>query len=198
MSENKKRVAVFLDGANMFYTQKKGLGWFFDPARLLRALVGNNALAFSYWYHGVKSSAQIAKERFDRGAAYRDAEGPFLKFLTYAGWIVRTKEIKTIKTTEGDFVQKGNLDCYLVLDAMNTIDQYDIFVLVSGDGDFRELLDVLRARGKEVVVVSTDGYLAFELRSFVGNNYIDLAVMRNEIERVQPAKEEAVESAESE
>jgi uncharacterized LabA/DUF88 family protein len=46
-----------------------------------------------------------------------------------------TKPIKTIyDSSTGKFIQKANLDIEIVLDMFNTIDNYDVAVLVSGDG----------------------------------------------------------------
>ena len=131
-----KRISIFVDGANMFYTQKKGLGWFFDPAKLLKVLVGDYELTDAYWYMGKKQPPDPRDENFAR-------------FLSYAGYVVRTKDLKTISDYEtGEASQKANLDVEIVMDMFNTIDNYDKVVLLSGDSDFERALDLLRARGK--------------------------------------------------
>ena len=48
------------------------------------------------------------------------------------------------------------MDVEIVLDMFNTVDSYDMAILVSGDGDFERALNLLRARGKRFIVVSTD------------------------------------------
>jgi uncharacterized LabA/DUF88 family protein len=166
-----KRVSIFVDGANMFYTQKKGLGWFFDPAKLLKVLIGEDELTDAYWYLGRKQPPDPRDENF-------------VRFLSYAGYVVRTKDLKTISDYEtGDTNQKANLDVEIVMDMFNTVDHYDKAILLSGDSDFERALDLLRARGKQLCVVSTQNWIATELRRAVGSHFIDLQELRPQIER---------------
>ena len=171
------RVSIFVDGANMFYTQKKGLGWFFDPAKLLKTLKAEDELADAYWYMGLKSSPESRDENF-------------LRFLAYAGYTVRTKHLKTIFDPEtGETIQKANLDIEIVMDMFNTVDNYDKAILLSGDGDFERALELLRSRGKRICVVSTQNWIASELRMAVGSHYIDLQDLRALIERTERPRE---------
>jgi len=45
-------------------------------------------------------------------------------------------------------------DVGITIDAIDKIDTYDTFVLASGDGDFVQLLEYLRAKGKRTIVLS--------------------------------------------
>ena len=177
MNNRDLRVSIFVDGANMFYTQKKGLGWFFDPAKLLKTLKGEDELADAFWYMGVKSAPEARDENF-------------LRFLAYAGYTVRTKHLKTIFDSEtGETIQKANLDIEIVMDMFNTVDNYDKAILLSGDGDFERALELLRSRGKRICVVSTQNWIASELRMAVGSHYIDLQDLRSLIERTERPRE---------
>jgi len=167
----RKRVSIFVDGANMFYTQKKGLGWFFDPAKLLRVLKADDDLTDAYWFMGMKQPPDPRDENF-------------VRFLAYAGYVVRTKGLKTIYDSEtGETTQKANLDVEIVMDMFNTVDNFDKVILLSGDGDFERALELLRSRGKEICVVSTQNWIAAELRMAVGSHFLDLQDLRDKIER---------------
>lgn len=167
------RVSIFVDGANMFYTQKKGLGWFFDPGKLLKTLKGEDELADAFWYMGVKPSPESRDEKF-------------LHYLAYAGYTVRTKRLKTIFDPEsGETIQKANLDIEIAMDMFNTVDNYNKAILLSGDGDFERALELLRSRGKRICVVSTQNWIASELRMAVGSHYTDLQDLRSQIERTE-------------
>jgi len=48
-------------------------------------------------------------------------------------------------------------DVGITLDAMKEINNYDVFVLVSGDGDYALLLNELRQQGKRVEVITFEG-----------------------------------------
>jgi uncharacterized LabA/DUF88 family protein len=107
----------------------------------------------------------------------------YLDTLTRLGFSLVTKQLKTIMQTDGTLTQKANLDIEIVLDMFNIIDHYDMAMLVSGDGDFERPLQLLRARGKRFVVLSTQGLIARELREVAGMHYIDFEDIREHVER---------------
>ena len=170
-SNPRRRVSIFVDGANMFYTQKKGLGWFFDPARLLTALRGDDELVDAYWYLGVKQPPDPRDENF-------------VRFLAYAGYVVRAKPLRTLFDAQtGETVQRVNLAIEIVMDMFNTVGNYDRAILLSGDGDFERAMELLRSRGKQFSVVSTQSWIASELRMVAGSHFLDLQELRTRIER---------------
>ncbi len=52
----------------------------------------------------------------------------------------------------GERIIKGNLDTEILLDMVNTVDNYDVAFLCSGDSDFERAVDLLRSRGKRIYV----------------------------------------------
>lgn len=163
-----KRVAIFLDGANFFYTQKK-LGWSVDTERLLEHCKQYGDIVEAIYYTGVSTDSSQRK---------------FYDKLAYIGYSLVTKPVKTIYDHEsGQTTQKANLDIEIVLDMFNMIDRYDMAILISGDGDFERALQQLKSRGKEVKVISTRGCVASELVHATGINYVDFLSIRSNIER---------------
>ena len=65
----------------------------------------------------------------------------------------------------------------------NTIDHYDMAVLVSGDGDFERPINLLKARGKRYLVMATKNFIARELREAVGMHYVDFENIRELVEK---------------
>lgn len=60
-------------------------------------------------------------------------------------------------------------DVGITIDALHHVDEYDTFVLVSGDGDFSPLLRHLKLRhGKETMVYAFDASLARQLYTTAG------------------------------
>jgi uncharacterized LabA/DUF88 family protein len=170
-SNQQRRVSVFVDGANMFYTQKKGLGWFFDPAKLLTVLRGDDELVDAFWYLGVKHPPDSRDENF-------------IRFLAYAGYVVRAKPLRTIFDTQtGDTVQRVNLAIEIVMDMFNTVGNFDRAILLSGDGDFERAMELLRSRGRQITIVSTQSWIASELRMVAGSHFVDLQDLKERIER---------------
>lgn len=93
----------------------------------------------------------------------------FLDMLPTMGCSVYIKTLKEIRDEDGQIKHKANL----------TIDNYDLAVLVSGDGDFDRALQLLRARGKRFEVMSTKGCVAKELRNTAGGHYSDFADLKD-------------------
>ena len=164
----KKRVAIFVDGSNLFYTQKT-LGWEVDSERFLK---------YCQVY------GDVVEATYYTGEANDSKQKRFFDFLAYTGYSLVTKPLKTIfDQTRGQITQKANLDIDIVLDMFNMIDLYDMAILVSGDGDFQRALKQLKSRGKEIKVMSTRGVVASELVQTTGINFIDLNQIRESIER---------------
>lgn len=152
------RVSVFIDGANFFFMQKDGLGWFADPKKLLDFIEAKYGTISDAFYYIGKDAPPDARQQ------------GFLDALPEMGFSVVSKQIKTIYDAKtGTTKKKANLDIEIVLDMFNTIDSYDIAVLVSGDGDFDRALQLLKARGKRFVKgklhLMSHGYLNFVLMS---------------------------------
>jgi uncharacterized LabA/DUF88 family protein len=99
--------------------------------------------------------------------------------------------LKTIIQDDGTEKRKANLDIEIVLDMFNTIDHYDMAVLFSGDGDFERPLRLLKARGKRFLVLSTQGFVAKEIREVAGMHYLDVQEIREHIEKEHSDKGEA-------
>jgi uncharacterized LabA/DUF88 family protein len=167
------RVALFVDGANFFYMQKNDLNWFVDAKKLLAYCGRFGDVVDAYYYIGKDSPSESGQQAY-------------LNALTYIGYSLVTKPIKTIHDpVTGETKQKANLDIEIVLDMFNTIDNYDIAVLVSGDGDFDRALRLLRARGKRFKVIASPHFTASELRDVAGMHLIDMESIRSEIEKFQ-------------
>lgn len=162
------RVSVFVDGANFFYMQKDKLKWFADPKKILEFVKKKTQgeLVDAFYYQ-----------------SFVPQQENYLKALPTMGYTLVTKDLKDIYSNEGTSKHKGNFDVEIVLDMFNTIDHYDMAILISGDGDFERLLQFLRVRGKRFLVMSTQGIVAEEIRREAGMHYIDFQDIRTEVEK---------------
>ena len=149
------RVAVFIDAANILYSQQT-LGWRMDYTKLRDI--------FFYTGHVGKDDKQQA----------------FLKKLSELGYQVRSKEVKRIRVGRNSYQWKGNLDVELTIDVVKYLEKFDTLILMSGDSDFAPLLDVAKQAGKRVIVMSTKGHVAYELIQRA--KYINLKKLRVELE----------------
>lgn len=144
----KGKVYVFIDAANIFYSQKT-MKWRISYVNLKKYLERECNLSKCFVYTAyVKDNKNQLR---------------FLKMLDKAGFLVRTKPVKTIKVRKGTYQWKGNLDVELTMDVLENIKKYDSLILFSGDSDFAPLLKKVKEYGKRVIVASTKDHVAKEL-----------------------------------
>lgn len=136
-----KKIAVFIDGANIHSTTTK-LGLKLDFRKLLDYL-GEGVVTASY-YTAVRPRS-----------LENDPLVPLLDWLSFNGFLVVKKETKEF-TDEFTGVKKikGNMDIEIVCDALERPFVDDVW-LFSGDGDFVALVNALHRRGQRVTVVSS-------------------------------------------
>ncbi len=147
---DRNKVAMFVDGTNMFYAQRK-LGFHIDYKKLYGYFTRSNPVYNAFYYTG-------------RDVPPDQTTIAFMDALTYMGYTLRTKDIKTITDEEtGETIRKCDLDVEIVIDMFNCIELYDIAVLCSGDGDFTRAVEMLRSKGKEIWACSCKGMAATEL-----------------------------------
>lgn len=163
-----ERIGLFIDGANV-YAAAKRLGWNFDHRKILEHFSGYGALYNSFYYTAIPLPMDDKQKRF-------------IDALTYMGYTVRTRPLRETTDENGDTYRRASLDIELVTDLLTTSDQYDVAVLLTGDGDFERPVEVLRARGKRVVVASIPEMTSYELRN-AADEYIDFKDIRAEVER---------------
>lgn len=158
---------MFIDGNNLYFVQRK-LKWNIDFEKLLNYFKGNENFYNAFYYSGYDTTDQNQEN--------------FLKALTLIGYTVRKKPLKTISSLDSEEKQKSNMDVEITLDLIVTSNHYDEAYLFSGDSDFESVVEYLRMIGKEVVVVSTLGHIAIELRN-AADRYVDLAELREYLEK---------------
>jgi len=167
-----QRVSIFVDGANMYYAQKK-LGWYIDFRKVLSFFGrdAGNVISEAYYYTGADSQA-------------KSRDSAFHEYLMYSGYTVRTKAIKQmVDDTTGEIVEKANLDIELVIDMFNTVTLFETCILMSGDSDFERALELVRTKGKRIAVVAHPEMTARELRNVAGRNFFDLRDLERAIAR---------------
>jgi len=111
---------------------------------------------------------------------------PLIDWLDYNGFKVVTKPAKEFTDSTGRRKIKGNMDIELTVDALELADVVDHYVIFSGDGDFRTLVEALQRRGRKVSIVSTMAsqppMISDDLRR-QADHFIDLMSLKNEVGR---------------
>ena len=170
---NQERIALFIDGANLYATAKS-LGFDIDYKRLLKEFQSKGRLIRAFYYTALVEDQEYSSIR------------PLIDWLDYNGYSVVTKPTKEFVDSMGRRKVKGNMDIELAVDAMEMAEHLDHIVLFSGDGDFRSLVEALQRKGVRVSVVSTiatqPAMVADELRR-QADEFLDLSHMAQRIGR---------------
>jgi uncharacterized LabA/DUF88 family protein len=142
MFDPREKIAVLIDGANL-YSASRALGFDIDYRRLLGDFRQKGYLVRAIYYTALAEDQEYSSLR------------PLIDWLDYNGYRVVTKPLKEFTDSQGRRKVKGNMDIELAVDAMEMAEYVDHFVLFSGDGDFRHLVEALQHKGKKVTVAST-------------------------------------------
>ncbi len=169
----REKIALFIDGANLYATSKS-LGFDIDYKRLLQEFQSKGYLLRAYYYTALAEDQEYSSIR------------PLIDWLDYNGYTVVTKPTKEFVDATGRRKIKGNMDIELAVDVMEMADSIDHFVLFSGDGDFRSMVEAVQRKGRKVTVVSTlatqPPMIADELRR-QADHFVDLSTMQAKVGR---------------
>ncbi len=173
MRETTNKIALFIDGANLYGTAK-ALGFDIDYRRLLKEFQSRGTLVRALYYTAIIEDQEYSSIR------------PLIDWLDYNGYTVVTKATKEFIDASGRRKVRGNMDIELAVDAMELAEHVDQMVLFSGDGDFRSLVEAVQRRGVRVTVVSTISshppMIADELRR-QADVFTDLVELRSKLGR---------------
>ncbi|MCA9308503.1 MAG: NYN domain-containing protein [Patescibacteria group bacterium] len=135
VKHKEQRVGVFVDVQNMYYSAKNLYQAKVDFGEVLKSAVSSRRL--------IRAFAYVIKA--DVGA-----EKEFFEALHKRGYEVREKELQTFYGG----AKKGDWDVGLCMDVVRIIPKIDVMVLVSGDGDYQDLLDYARSQGVRTEVMA--------------------------------------------
>jgi len=153
----RQRVGIFVDVPNIMYAAER-LRTKVDYAKMLSFLVRGRDLVRASAYSPISDdpTEPIVAQKFVH---------PFIGL----GYAMITKPLKRY----GDGTIKANFDVELAIDILTICERLDVVILVSGDGDFRRLVELVCSKGVRVEVAAFGDSTAAELRS-AADQYIDL------------------------
>lgn len=120
-----KKIAVFVDVQNIYYTTRDAYGRQFDYRKLWRRISSEGEI--------VAATAYAIHRGDDKQLKFQNA-------LKQIGFKVKLKP--WIQRSDGS--AKGDWDVGITLDVIATASEVDTVVLLSGDGDFDLLLETLK------------------------------------------------------
>jgi len=135
MIRREQRVGVFVDVQNMYYSAKQLYDAKVNFHEILSAGVGTRKL--------VRAFAYVIK-------ADVKEEVNFFEALEKMGYEVRMKDLQIFLGG----AKKGDWDVGMAMDMIKMAPKLDVVILVSGDGDFRALLEYVRTMGCRTEVIA--------------------------------------------
>ena len=126
-----QRVAVFVDVQNMFYSAKHLHNAKLNFSKLMEKVVRGRQLIRAVSY-------VVNNKDIDQSS--------FIEMLESNGYEIKSKELRM----RADGSSKADWDMGMAIDAISIVDKIDIVVLVSGDGDFIDLVKYLQYHGVSV------------------------------------------------
>ncbi len=123
-----QRVGVFIDVQNMYYSAKALYGKKVDFGKILEIGLADRTL--------VRALAYVIRSESGQ-------EKSFFEALEERGLELRAKDLQTFH----DGNKKGDWDIGIAMDVMRIASKLDVVVLVSGDGDFADLMKHVKALG---------------------------------------------------
>jgi uncharacterized LabA/DUF88 family protein len=150
-----EKVAVFVDGANLYHSIKSYYKGVLDYGVLLESAVGGRKLLRATFYI-------VEKQEADEGSGASGGTSgarSFVYNLNKFGYKVRSKPLVVHETLSADgervVSHKGDWDIGIIVDMMRLAEHADAYVLVSGDGDYVEAVEYLQSeKGLRVEVIS--------------------------------------------
>ena len=150
----KPKIKIYIDGANMFYTQKR-LGWSIDWKKVKNYIEEEKDVIEWRYYVGVKDGDEKMLK--------------YLKHLDLIGFNTITKPLKKIKISNGEtpgkgFIYKANFHVEITADILLEKFKLGEIMIFSGDSDFKYLVKKLKDAGLKAIILSSRKTISWELK----------------------------------
>ena len=149
-----QRIGVFIDVQNMYYSAKNIHNSKANFKTILKESIAGRKL--------IRAIAYVIK------ADVKD-ENTFYEALAEMGFEVKSKDLQVFYGG----AKKGDWDVGIAMDVMRLAPKLDTIVLVSGDGDFSDLLEHSKSLGCRTEVVAFGKAASHKLQE-VADYFVDL------------------------
>lgn len=156
-----QRVGIFVDVQNMYYSAKNLYSKKVNFGKVLEIGVAERQL--------VRAIAYVIK-------ADVEPEANFFEALQKQGYEVRMKDLQVFFGG----AKKGDWDVGIAMDIMRTAGKLDVVILVSGDGDFKDLLEHVKSLGCRAEVMAFRKTASAKVVE-QADRFVDLDLIKKEI-----------------
>jgi len=149
-----QRVGVLIDVQNLYHSAKNLYGARVNFREILKLAVSGRNL--------IRVFAYVVRTKTGE-------EKPFFDALTKLGIETRVRDLQEFYGG----LKKADWDVGITIDAIRIAPSVDAIVLVSGDGDFLQLIEYLKNQGKRVEVIAFGRSASLKLKE-TADEFIDL------------------------
>ncbi|MCB1759799.1 MAG: NYN domain-containing protein [Gammaproteobacteria bacterium] len=135
------KVGVFVDAENIKFNG--GYQLKYDVLRRFAARDQGTLLRLNTYLAFDQERAREDQEYAKKSSSYQQIVRDF-------GWKIIVKKVRRYTDDEGNITTKANADLDLAVDAMLQAENLDLVLLVTGDGDFLQVVEALQNRGCRV------------------------------------------------
>ncbi|MBU2831755.1 LabA-like NYN domain-containing protein [Acidithiobacillus ferriphilus] len=146
MSNGELHIGVYVDAENIRYNG--GYSMRYDILRRFAGREGEARLLRLNTYMAVDD------ERMKRDREYRERIRGYQQAVRDLGWKIIEKPVRWFVDEEGNSMSKANADLDLAVDVMLQSERLDQVLLVTGDGDFLQVVRALQNKGCRVEVLA--------------------------------------------
>jgi uncharacterized LabA/DUF88 family protein len=146
MSNGELHIGVYVDAENVRYNG--GYAMRYDVLRRFAAREDQARLLRLNTYMAVDG------DRMKSDREYREGIRSYQQAVRDLGWKIIEKPVRWFVDEEGNRVSKANADLDLAVDVMLQSERLDQLLLVTGDGDFLQVVRALQNKGCRVEVLA--------------------------------------------
>jgi uncharacterized LabA/DUF88 family protein len=149
-----QRVAVLIDVQNLYHSAKNLYQAKVNFAEILELAISGRNL--------IRAFAYVVRTKSGE-------ERPFFEALTKLGIETRVRDLQEFYGG----MKKADWDVGITVDAIRIAPSVDTIVLISGDGDFLQLVEYLKNQGKRVEIIAFGRSTSSKLQE-IADEFIDL------------------------
>jgi uncharacterized LabA/DUF88 family protein len=138
------RVGVFVDAENVRYNG--GYQMRYDVLRRFAAREGGSLQRLNTYQ-------AVDEERAKEDLEYRKRTRAYQQMVRDFGWKIFVKPVRRYTDEAGNVTTKANADLDMAVEAMLQADKLDQVLLVTGDGDFIQVVTALQNKGCRVELI---------------------------------------------
>lgn len=172
---NTERTCLFIDGSSL-YSASRGLGFDVDYRKMLDFFTKRTHLLRAHYYAAILDTDEYSPIK------------PLTDWLSYNGYFLVTKTAREYTDQSGRRRVKGNMDIEIAVDMMEAAPHIDHAILITGDSDFRRVVEAVQRQGVRVSVISSmrssPPLIGDDLRR-QADQFIELADIAEDITRRQ-------------